>query len=850
MNDMVPKHKILIVDDVPTNITVLTEILMSKYKMICATNGLDALKVVASSSPDLILLDIMMPDMDGYEVCRRLQDDANTKNIPVIFLTAKSEEEDETKGLEIGAVDYISKPFSPAILKNKIRIHLELKQHRDHLEELVRSRTLQITKSNEKLQQEIAERVRAQDALKESEEQYRIVFENTATATAIIEKDYRISLVNSEFESLTKYPREEIENKMGLGQFASKNDPSLMSEYDRILEIRSELIPRACETELVDSSGITKPIYLSLSALPGTECGVISIIDLSSLKIAQDAFTKQRAYFLQLFESSPQAILFINTDGKIVEINKSFEDLFGYKVEEIKGQYNKHITVPEDLISEDEVFHRNILARKIISKETYRENKNGNLIPVSILGYPIEINDQVEGLFIIYTDISQRKDFEAQLQHQAFHDSLTGIPNRILLLERLERALERSRRREEYTFSVLMVDLDRFKAVNDSLGHLAGDQLLKKISSQIQDCIRATDTIARLGGDEFAILIEEFKDPKEVFQIAKRIQSVAEASYIIERNEVCISASIGIVLETKSYKTAENILRDADIAMYRAKESGKASFKVFNKKMHEVAVESLKIENELRRAIQKDELTLYYQPIMDIKGSTLLGFEALVRWIHPDKGVIVPDKFIPIAEETGLIIPLGHMVIKKACRQLKEWQKTYPKVEKLTMSVNISVKQFMQVDLTDYISKTLHENNLKPDCLKVEITESLLMKQTKSMIDKLNTMKDIGIEVVLDDFGTGYSSLSYIQQFPIDNIKIDRSFIKGLDSETEEDSREIVKTIINLSKSLGLGVVAEGVERESQLDLLQSLKCDSVQGFYFSKPVDKNAAAELIKQYL
>lgn len=723
MSDIQQKQKILIVDDVPTNITVLTEILMSTYKMICATNGRDAVRVASSSKPDLILLDIMMPDMDGYEVCRILKKNAITENIPIIFLTAKTEEEDETKGLEIGAVDYIAKPFSPVILKHKVRIHLELKQHRDHLEELVKERTLEIIKSNEQLHQEIQEKL-----------------------------------------------------------------------------------------------------------------------------VAQEALSEQRAYFAQLFENSPLAILLINTDGQIVDVNKGFENLFKIRVEDVKGQYNKHITVPEDLIAEHEILHKNILTGKTIHKETYRQDKSETLIPVSILGYPVRIEGKIVGLFIIYTDISERKEFEAQLKHQAFHDSLTGIPNRVLLLERLERALERSRRRDDYMFAVLLVDLDRFKSVNDSLGHLAGDTLLRKIAAQIKECIRTTDTVARLGGDEFAVLVEEYKDDDEVYAIARRIHSIAESHYIIEKNEVRSSASIGIVLDTSKYQKADDILRDADIAMYHAKESGKARYETFNKTMHKAALERLRMENELRKAIHNDNLVLYYQPILSIETHELIGFEALVRWVHPVRGIINPDKFIPIAEETGLIIPLGHIVIKEACRQLSEWQQKYPKVENLTMSVNISVKQFLQADLIDFIIETIHENNLNPNSLKVEITESLLMKKAKSMIDKLTMLKDLGIKVVLDDFGTGYSSLSYIQQFPIDNIKIDRSFIKRLDSEDE--SAEIVKTIISLSKNLGIDVVAEGVERVGQLDRLKLLKCDSVQGYYFSRPVDKYKALEFIKRYL
>jgi Amt family ammonium transporter len=714
------KRKILIVDDVPTNITVLTEILMSDYKMVCATNGSDALKLAVSSVPDLILLDIMMPEMDGYEVCRQLKSDDRTQNIPVIFLTAKKEEEDEVKGLELGAVDYISKPFSSVILRHKVRIHMELKLHRDNLEDIIRERTIEISKSHHKLHQEITERIQIQKALIE-----------------------------------------------------------------------------------------------------------------------------QRAYFLQLFQNSPQAIMIVEPDGKVVEVNKGFETIFGYAVTEINGQYCKNLIVPEDMAAEDETFHQNILSGKIINKETFRLRKNGELIPVAFLGYPAIVKDRIEGLFILYKDISERKRFEAQMLYQSFHDSLTGIPNRALLMERLGRSLERAKRRKEYQFAVLMIDLDNFKSINDSIGHLAGDKFLIQFSNQIKQCIRSTDTIARMGGDEFAVLLEEFKHPREIFKIARRIYNIGKSSFFVERNEIKISASIGMVIETKSYDLAENILRDADIAMYRVKETEKSSFRIFKKEMYKMTLESLKMQNDLSHAISNNELVLYYQPIMSVAKEELIGFEALVRWRHPVRGMVGPNLFIPLAEETDLILPMGRFVIKEACRQLKDWHDHIPEANRLTMNVNISTKQFMDGELTDFIINTLEETGLDPKYLNLEITESLIIKNAKSVISKLSFLKSRGIKVVLDDFGTGYSSLSYIQDFQIDSIKIDRSFINDMDREG--GSVEIVKMILALCRNLGLGVVAEGVERNTQLDILKELKCEKIQGFYFSKPVEQNKATDLIK---
>lgn len=721
MND-IDKRKILIVDDVPNNITVLTEILMSDYKMVCATNGKDALKLAVASVPDLILLDIMMPDMDGYEVCRQLKLNGRSKNIPIVFLSAKIEVEDEVKGLDLGAVDYISKPFSPVILKHKVRIHIELKAHRENLEEIIQERTIEISKSHDKLHKEVAERIQVQKSLIE-----------------------------------------------------------------------------------------------------------------------------QRAYFFQLFENSPQAIMIVEPDGRIVDVNKGFEQFFGYAVTEIKGKYNKNIIVPDEMVEENEHFHQSMLSGKIIQKETFRVHKNGEMRPVAFLGYPAIVKDQIAGLFILYRDISERKKFEAEMLHQAFHDSLTGIPNRALLMERVNRSLEQSKRRKDYQFAVLMIDLDNFKSVNDSMGHSAGDDLLVQFSNKVMKGLRSSDTMARMGGDEFAILLEDFNSPHEVCKIAKRISKIAKNSYFIGKNEIKISASIGIVMETKLYDCAENILRDADIAMYRVKETGKADFKVFKKKMHTMTLESLKMQNELRHAILNDELVLYYQPIVYVDNQELIGFEALVRWQHPVKGILNPNLFIPLAETTDLILPMGRIVIKEACRQLKHWHDTLPGADRLTMNVNVSPKQFMDGELTDFVLNELEENKLAPEFLKLEITENLLIKKSKVMISKLSILKKHGISVVLDDFGTGYSSLSYIQDFEIDSIKIDRSFINDLDREG--GSAEIVKTILALCSNLGLGVVAEGVEKSKQLNMLKDFNCEKIQGFYFSKPVDKQRAAELIQNW-
>lgn len=569
--------------------------------------------------------------------------------------------------------------------------------------------------------------------------------------------------------------------------------------------------------------------------------------DLTERKQARAVISKQKAYFTKLFESSPQAIVMLDAEARVRAANLEFTNLFGFKNKEIQGKRNRDLVVPQDRQTEADAFNHAVLSGHAIQKESFRKHKTGRLIPVSILGYPIEIDGRIEGVFYIYEDISERKAFEAQLHQKAFYDYLTGIPNRILFMERLERAMERTKRRDDYGFALLLLDIDRFKWVNDSLGHLAGDDLLVQAAQRFSECIRSVDTVARLGGDEYALLIEETKSKREVIQIAKRLEDAAKTPFIIQGQVAHLSSSIGIVLKTKGYQKAEDILRDADIAMYRAKELGKARFKVFNRKMHKVVFERLKIENELRDAIDKEQLSLYYQPIVSVKNRRLDGFEALVRWNHPVDGVVSPIKFIPIAEEIGLILPLGRWVIQRACRDLASWRQLEPDAKHLKVSVNISAKQFLQRDLADFIDETLKQAGLPPNVLRVELTETVIMEHANTAVEQLRRLKTIGVTVAIDDFGTGYSSLSYLQRFPIDCLKIDKSFIEGLG--LVDENTEIVKTVLSLAKNLGIGVVAEGVEEESQLAQLNALSCDNAQGYLFSKPVAEDGAMALIRKY-
>lgn len=441
------------------------------------------------------------------------------------------------------------------------------------------------------------------------------------------------------------------------------------------------------------------------------------------------------------------------------------------------------------------------------------------------------------------TDVTERKAVEEQLLHDAFHDALTGLPNRALFRDRLAQAVERTKRHPEYAFAVFFMDLDRFKLINDSLGHMVGDQLLTGIGKRLEGCTRAGDTVARLGGDEFTILLDDITDLSDAINMAERIHEELKEPFSLEGHDVFTSASIGIALSAIGYVKTDDLLRDANTAMHRAKTSGRARYKVFDTTMHSHAAELLKLETDLQRTRVCEEYRVHYQPIVSLETGRVTGFEALVRWQHPERGLIFPEEFISVAEETGLIVSLDRWVLQEACRQTVLWQKTYPY---LTISVNLSPKQFLHVDLVSELERVLAETGLDAGSLKLEITENVLMSNAETVHQTLSRIRSLGVELYLDDFGTGYSSLSYLHRFPIDVLKIDRSFVCRIGAKGENS--EIARAIATLAHGMGLSVVAEGIETREQFLELRSLSCNYGQGNLFSMPVSVSEAEKLLRK--
>lgn len=541
--------------------------------------------------------------------------------------------------------------------------------------------------------------------------------------------------------------------------------------------------------------------------------------------------------FRSAFDHAPIGIGLVASSGKWLKVNHALINILGYSEDEFLNADFQSMTLPDDLGKALVNLHEIISKRSVRCQLEQRYiHKAGYVVWTSWSVSSVEDSSADESNLIFQIqDITDKKLADERLKHEATHDSLTGLPNRALFMNRLETALERTRSSSDRRTSILFIDLDRFKYVNDSLGHIVGDLLLKGIAERLKQCMRPQDTVARLGGDEFTILIEGPHDDEEVTKIADRIQAKFTVPFNLKGHEVYSSASIGILHSSDHHTTPEEMMRDADTAMYQAKRAGKARYETFDARMHKAASETLRLETDLRRAVSRDGISVVYQPIYSISGGRMTGVEALARWIHPEIGPISPTKFIPLAEELGLVDKLCENVMRKACRDIGTINANTPPDERLSMSVNLSCKQFAGNGLVESIFGILSETAFSPDKLKLEITESVIVEHADQAIAMLMRMRDLGIDIHIDDFGTGYSNLSYLMKLPISTLKIDRSFIgmvgRGDSSET------VVAAIITLARNLGLQVIAEGIETHEQLDLLRRYECEGGQGYLFAKPM-------------
>jgi len=720
-----PQAKILVVDDKPENLHLLDDALGNQgYQVKGVVSGKMALMVANAVIPDLILLDVVMPDLNGYQVCQQLKANENTQNIPIIFLSASNNSVDRVKALSAGGVDYINKPFQIDEVLLRIRNQLQLQtaqkkilKFNTELEQRIQKRTAQLELANQELQSEVKERSELAKLLQESEEKLESILNSLEEVVWSVDVETsKLLFLNPAAEEVYGRPVGDL-----------LNNPNL-----RLESIHPE------DRNRVESS-LASPTNQS-------------------------------------------------------------NDL-EYRIVQPSGEVRW-------------VWERS----RLIYDDAGAINRRDGII----------------------SDVTERKKIEAELSYEAKHDSLTNLPNRAAFIERIEQALAQSQRDPQYLFAVLFIDLDRFKIVNDSLGHQVGDELLISVAQILTDCSRQRDFVARLGGDEFTILLHKIETIEEGNAIAERINQQLAAPFYLQGHTVFTSASIGIVEANSKYQDIAEILRDADLAMYRAKSLGKARHEVFHPEMYAETKELLETENDLRKAIIQNQLVLHYQPIISLKTDTLYGFEALVRWQHPTKGLVYPDKFIHVAEETGLIVPIGEWVLKEACQQMYRWQSKHRSAVDLKISVNLASSQIKDPDFLMTLDKILSHTRFSGHSLHLEITETTLMDYQPETINLFEQIRARGIRLNIDDFGTGYSSLQYLKRFPINMLKIDRSFVKGMLDDRE--NFEIVKMIITLSRTLKISIVAEGIENLKQLKVLQALNCELGQGYLFSKALDQESA--------
>jgi diguanylate cyclase (GGDEF)-like protein/PAS domain S-box-containing protein len=846
--------EILIADDTLESLRLLSETLSTHgYEVRIVTNGRMALTSARSVHPDLILLDIKMPDLSGYEVCQQLKADAQTQDIPIIFISSLHEPLDKVEAFKVGGVDYITKPFHIdevlARIQNQLALQFSLAhihQLNVELEQRVQERTAQLEQVNQSLQQEIIERRQVEQSLRDSEAKFRQISEHIQEVFWLeeydpsLQKPTTIAYVSSAYETIWGRTCESLYANPRAWIASVHEDDRQRVEVAFIQQAGQGTFDE--EYRIVRSDGSIRWIRDRGFPIYQTDGNVHRIAG-----IAEDITERKQAELERdrFFNLSLDLLFIANDQGQFKRLNPAWEGLLGYSDRDLLNQSFWHLIHPEDQPIVQQTQQKLHQGEDVNTVEMRCRCQDGSYLWIAWNAVPFLEESLIYGAG---RNISQRKESEAKLVHETLHDSLTGLANRAYFMGRLESTIQKNHYQSDSCFAVLFIDLDDFKRINDTLGHVIGDQLLIQISQILKGAVREADPVARLGGDEFTILLEEVPNLKEVLSIAERIQEKLKHPFQLNYHEIFTSASIGIVFSTSNYRNVAEIVRDADIAMYRAKANGKGCYEVFDQDMYAQTVYQVELENHLRYAIANQELQLRYQPIVRLQGDRILeGFEVLVRWLHPQKGLIPASEFIPIAESTGLINAIGEWVLIEACIQLQQWRSVYPDFKDLYFSINISGRQLRDPSLLNTLDRTLADIPIPPHCLKLEITESSLIENTQIATQILQTIQQRGIQISLDDFGTGFSSLRYLHQFPINIIKIDRSFVETVQQGNRE--RNIIHSIVALARALGFTTVAEGIETQQQLEQLQLLGCELGQGYFFSPPLTHQELDEFLSQH-
>jgi diguanylate cyclase (GGDEF)-like protein/PAS domain S-box-containing protein len=696
---------------------------------------------------------------------------------------------------------------------------------------------------------DITERKRTEDTLREARDRFRSIFDHAPIGVAMVSLEGRYLQVNRSLCEILGYTGEEL-RALTWQAITHPDDLAASSAYARRI-VEGEFPRYHLEKRFLHADGHTVWASLSVSLVRDGEGEplyfVSQIQDVSERKKVEKVIIESEERFRSLVQYSSDIITILAADGTVHYVSPAVERVTGYRPEEQVGTNAFGSVHPDDREQALNTFAEVLKRPGLHPPLEFRvPHKDGSWRYLEHVVNNLLDDPAVRGVVVNSWDVTERKALVEQLRHQAFHDLLTGLPNRALFMDRLEHALTRANRRG-HKVAVLFTDLDNFKVINDSLGHKAGDQLLIAVAERLKACLRPEDTAARLGGDEFTILVEDIASVGEVVQIAERIADILRPPFALEEQEVFATVSTGVTLSSSAQEQPADLLRHADLAMYQAKRRGRARHEVFEPSMDAKAVERLLLETGLRRALVRQQFRVYYQPIVALENDKIAGVEALVRWEHPQRGLLLPEEFISVAEETGLIVRIGQWVLREAGKQARIWQELYPGTPPLTISVNLSTREFFHPQL---VAEVLDESEIDPASLHLEITEGALTTNGTFSTDRtLRNLKHMGVQLAIDDFGLGYSSLSYLKRFPVDFLKIDRSFIAGLGGEPNDVSTkdtEIVKAMIELTHALGLRVIAEGVETSEQLRRLRNMKCDFAQGNYFSEPLPSEALSVLI----
>jgi diguanylate cyclase (GGDEF)-like protein/PAS domain S-box-containing protein len=692
---------------------------------------------------------------------------------------------------------------------------------------------------------DVTEQMLTEQALRESEQLFRSLTQSSPTGVYRISATGECTYVNERWQEITGFT---VDEALGLGWM------KMIHPDDRDDEafhgpLRGDAVSqdaRALEFRVVRPDGVVR--WVSVSTAPVFDAQGEFQGSVGAMEDVTDRVEAMRdsQRLTDIFDATHDLVAIADGEGKLLYLNHSARGFFELPDQGALEPFDMRTLLDAEMTERVALEVQPALERDgMWSGELVLHRPDGE--PVAHLAQLLVHRDddgRSEFFSAVLHDISERKAFEHRLAHQATHDPLTGLPNRTLLLDRLDIALRRARRNMRRV-AVLFLDLDHFKVVNDSLGHGLGDRLLVAIADRLRAALRPADTVARFGGDEFVVLCEDLLNQADAVAIAERVNEAITGPFVIDDTEVFVGVSIGIAFPDDNNADPETLIRDADAAMYQAKDRGRARWVIFDNAMRASAVDRLDIENALRRALERRELRVFYQPMVELSSGRIIGVEALLRWEHAERGLLLPGDFIAVAEETGLIVPIGSWVLDQACRQVQRWQAAIPELGPLVLAVNLSSRQLGHHRLVEDVARVLRDTGIDPSYVELEITESVLMDDVEMSEETLGRLKTLGVKVVVDDFGTGYSSLSYLRRFPVDLLKVDRSFVDGLGSDPGDSA--IVTAIVTLAHTLGLRAVAEGVETEEQLGELRRVGCDSAQGFYFARPVPGHDVGELLR---